>query len=100
MIDSMVARCGPICTDCGAYRATRTMAKAAATRMADEWSNAFHVKVKVEHVWCDGCLVGGEEVPALRRVRDPGVRREALRGELRHVRRPDCGGETTLDGLR
>ena len=61
MTDRMIARCGLICTDCGAYRATRTMDKAAAKKVADEWSKAFHVKVKVQDVWCDGCLVGGKK---------------------------------------
>jgi hypothetical protein len=60
-MDKMIAHCGLICTDCEAYKATRTMDHAHAQRVADQWSKMFNLSVQVEHVWCDGCLVGGNK---------------------------------------
>jgi len=57
----MISHCGLICTECDAYQATRTMDQQKATAVAAQWSQQFGVEVKVEHVWCDGCLVGGKK---------------------------------------
>jgi hypothetical protein len=61
MAERMVAHCGLICTECGAWKATRTMDQAAAASVAAEWSAMFASQVKVADVWCDGCLVEGKK---------------------------------------
>jgi hypothetical protein len=61
MTDRMIARCGLVCTDCEAYKATRTMDQALAQKVAADWSKMFQIQVQVEHVWCDGCLVAGKK---------------------------------------
>jgi hypothetical protein len=61
MATPMIACCGLVCTDCGAYLATRTMDQAKAAQVAAEWSKQFHVQVLPEHVWCDGCTVAGRK---------------------------------------
>jgi hypothetical protein len=60
-METMIARCGLICTDCEAYRATRTMDHSTAQQVAEQWSKMFNAQVLVDHVWCDGCLVGGKK---------------------------------------
>jgi hypothetical protein len=59
--EKMVAYCGLVCTECPAFLATKKDDLALAMKTAAEWSKAFGVDVKVEHVWCDGCLVGGKK---------------------------------------
>lgn len=61
METKMIAYCGLVCTGCPAYLATRADDRAAAEKVAAEWSTMFGADVKVEHVWCDGCLVGGRK---------------------------------------
>jgi hypothetical protein len=57
----MIAYCGLICTDCSAYKATRAMSDEQAKQVASQWSQTFHVDIKVADVWCDGCLVEGKK---------------------------------------
>lgn len=59
--EKMIANCGLICTDCGAYIATKNNDEKKALETAEEWSKAFHINVKLEDVWCDGCLVEGKK---------------------------------------
>jgi len=61
MADEMISHCGLICTRCDAYLATRTMDADRAAEVAAAWSRQFQIQVEVEHVWCDGCLVGGRK---------------------------------------
>jgi hypothetical protein len=59
--EKMVAYCGLVCTECPGFLATRANDVELAKKTAAEWSKAFGVEVKVEHVFCDGCLVGGKK---------------------------------------
>jgi hypothetical protein len=61
MTTKMTAYCGLGCTECPAYLATQANDAAAAQKIAAEWSKAYHADVKIEHVWCDGCLVEGKK---------------------------------------
>lgn len=61
MPDEMIAHCGLVCTACEAYKATRTMDAALAKATAAAWSKQFNVRVEVDDVWCDGCLVEGKK---------------------------------------
>lgn len=57
----MIAYCGLICSDCGAFIATQTGDEKKARETAEIWSKAFNINVKLEDVWCDGCLVEGKK---------------------------------------
>jgi len=61
MSTKMIAYCGLVCTECPGYLATQANDPVAAQKVAAEWSKAYHIDVKVEHVWCDGCLVEGKK---------------------------------------
>lgn len=57
----MISYCGLVCTDCSAYIATLTGDEKKALETAEMWSKAYNIKVKLEDVWCDGCLVEGKK---------------------------------------
>jgi hypothetical protein len=61
MPDEMIAYCGLVCTGCEAYLATRDMDQDKAAKTAAMWSKQFQIEVKVDDVWCDGCLVEGKK---------------------------------------
>ena len=57
MTDKMIAYCGVVCNDCPAYIATQANDEKMAKKTAEEWSKAYNADIKVDDVWCDGCLV-------------------------------------------
>lgn len=59
--ERMIAYCGLVCTGCPAYLATKANDEARAKETAEMWSREYGVEVKVEDVWCDGCLVAGKK---------------------------------------
>jgi hypothetical protein len=61
MSSEMIAYCGLECTSCEAFLATRDHDVGRARATAEAWSLQFGIQVAVEHVWCDGCLVGGQK---------------------------------------
>jgi hypothetical protein len=58
---TMTAYCGLTCTECPAFKATLTNDHALAEATAQQWAKDYQVKVRVENVWCDGCLVEGKK---------------------------------------
>ena len=59
-MERMIAYCGLICTDCGAYIATQAKDQAAIERVAAEWRVAHNnPNITADGVPCDGCLVDG-----------------------------------------
>jgi len=60
-MDRMIAYCGLICTDCPAYEATQNNDLKKAQETAELWSKHYGADIRVEHVWCDGCLVEGKK---------------------------------------
>jgi hypothetical protein len=52
----IVAFCGLICTDCGAFIATQENDDAKRREVAEAWSKAFGHEIKPEDINCDGCL--------------------------------------------
>jgi hypothetical protein len=56
-----VGCCGIVCSECPAFKATQTQDEALARATAAEWSRQFHIEVKPEHVWCDGCIQPGRK---------------------------------------
>jgi hypothetical protein len=61
MSKEIVACCGLICSECNAYKASRNNDLQLAEKTAAEWSAQFHVEVKVEDIWCDGCTAAGRK---------------------------------------
>ena len=58
-MNRIVAYCGLICTDCGAYIATQADDRAALERVAAQWREEYNAPgITVESVICDGCLDG------------------------------------------
>jgi len=57
----IIACCGLTCTECDAYKATQEKDVTLAKKTAAAWSAQFHVDVKVDDVWCDGCTVPGRK---------------------------------------
>jgi len=52
----MVAFCGLVCTDCGAFIATQKNDDAKRREVAEAWSKIFGGEYKPEDINCDGCL--------------------------------------------
>lgn len=56
----MIAYCGIVCTECGAYKATQANDQAALEKVAAEWRAQFDPGITVADVACDGCLATSE----------------------------------------
>jgi hypothetical protein len=56
-MDTIIAYCGLVCSDCPAYVATQANDHAALERVAAEWREEYNApNITVESVLCDGCL--------------------------------------------
>jgi hypothetical protein len=58
-MDRMIAYCGLVCSECGAYIATKANDPAAIERTAAEWRQKHSPDITAADVWCDGCLSSG-----------------------------------------
>ena len=56
----MIAYCGIVCTECDAYKATRTNDPAILEKVAAEWREQFDPNITAADVACDGCLATSE----------------------------------------
>jgi hypothetical protein len=56
MIDEIIAICGPRCTECDAYKATRA-GRVELERVAEEWTKGLGKEFTAEDIICDGCRV-------------------------------------------
>jgi len=55
--DKIIAYCGIVCTDCPAYKATKSGGRTELERVAAQWEKEYHLtNVSIEDVTCDGCL--------------------------------------------
>ncbi len=61
MTQQTIAYCGLVCIDCPAYLATQAGDHQKALETAELWSRHYNLSIKVDDVWCDGCLVGGRK---------------------------------------
>jgi Protein of unknown function (DUF3795) len=59
--EKMIGYCGLICTECPAYLATKANDEKKANETAELWTKHYGIDIKVEDVWCDGCLVDGKK---------------------------------------
>ena len=62
-MERMIAYCGLICTDCGAYQATQAKDMDWLERVAAQWREEFHTDgLTVDTIKCDGCLSSGGQM--------------------------------------
>lgn len=54
-MDTMMAHCGLLCSECPAYKATANNDDALRTKTAEEWSKMFGGDFKAEDINCLGC---------------------------------------------
>jgi hypothetical protein len=52
----MIAYCGIVCSECGAFIATQNDDDAKRKETAEQWSKQFGHPMKPEDINCDGCL--------------------------------------------
>jgi hypothetical protein len=56
--------CGLDCGACPAYVATQASDDEKIAAISRQWSEEYGGDIKPEHVWCDGCIPGGERACA------------------------------------
>jgi len=62
-MDTMIAMCGLVCTDCKAYQATQANDQAWLERVAAQWREEYHAPgITTEYARCNGCLEMQEKV--------------------------------------
>jgi hypothetical protein len=61
-MEKMIAYCGIVCTDCGAFIATQNNDDAKRKEVAEEWTGKYNHDFKPEDINCDGCLVTTDRV--------------------------------------
>lgn len=54
--------CGLVCTECGAYQATKNDDDAKREEVAKLWSKEFKSDIKPEDINCTGCFSVGDDV--------------------------------------
>lgn len=54
-METMIAKCGLVCTGCEAYIATQNNDYAARVQVAEKWTKLYGAEVTPEEVICDGC---------------------------------------------
>jgi hypothetical protein len=57
MLSDLTAICGPSCTQCQAYIASRSGKRSDLERVANEWTQAIGRRFTAGDVYCDGCRV-------------------------------------------
>jgi hypothetical protein len=63
-MEEMLSACGLDCASCEGYLATQADDADKIAEVASQWSKQYGAEVKPEHVWCDGCIPGGERACA------------------------------------
>jgi hypothetical protein len=58
----MIAYCGIVCSECGAFIATRNDDDAKRKEVAELWTEKYHHDFKPEDIDCDGCLATTDRV--------------------------------------
>jgi hypothetical protein len=60
-VESIIARCGLVCTACGAYIATQANDDQKRQEVAESWAKLYHHQFVAADINCNGCL--SEEEP-------------------------------------
>lgn len=55
-MEEMMAFCGLVCSDCGAFLATKNNDDEKRAEVAKLWSKEYRTELKPEDINCDGCL--------------------------------------------
>jgi hypothetical protein len=63
-MSKMLSACGLDCASCESYLATQADDADKIAEIASQWSQQYGAEIKPEHVWCDGCVPGGERACA------------------------------------
>ena len=58
----MIAFCGLVCHECGAFLATQNNDDEKRSEVAKLWSKQFNVHIKRADINCDGCHSDGENI--------------------------------------
>jgi len=53
----LIGVCGIVCSECGAYLATKNNDETLRKKTAEEWSKMYGIKLKPEDIICVGCVV-------------------------------------------
>ena len=61
-MDKMIAYCGLVCNDCGAFIATQNDDDVKRKEIAALWTKEYKHDFKPEDINCEGCLSTGENV--------------------------------------
>jgi len=61
-MEKMIAYCGLICTDCGAFIATQKNDNKMRKEVAEWRAKEFKHDFKAEDINCDGCISGGRAI--------------------------------------
>ena len=59
-MEKMISYCGLVCSDCGAYLATKNNDNTLRKKQAEEWSKQFGAPFKPEDINCYGCTSDGK----------------------------------------
>jgi hypothetical protein len=59
-VEKVIAYCGLVCSDCGAYLATKNNDNNLRIKQAEEWSKQFGAPFKPEDINCNGCTTKGK----------------------------------------
>ncbi len=57
MKEKMIAYCGNVCSDCGAYIATMKNDDKLRQAQAEKWTKEYNHPFKMEDINCDGCTM-------------------------------------------
>ncbi len=57
-MEQIIAKCGLICSDCGAYKATLANDNELRAQVSEEWSKMFNVDIAPENINCLSCQNG------------------------------------------
>jgi hypothetical protein len=59
MLNDLIAICGPSCTQCQAYNATKSGDRKELEKIAAEWTKGLGRTFTTDDIICDGCRVPG-----------------------------------------
>lgn len=61
-MSEMVAVCGLLCNECGAFIATSKNSDEKRTEVAELWSQQFNTNIRPEDINCDGCTSDSDRI--------------------------------------
>jgi hypothetical protein len=93
----LIGMCGILCSECGAYLATKSGDEALRRKTAEEWSVQYGVALKPEDIYCVGCTV--LEGPHIGHCSECGVRSCGLGRKLANFGRCPEYGCATITGF-